>query len=97
MCLHEHGVAHDAAHLDISSLEISSYTDDFRLQITDSNSAVRVGSEDDMVGGVYGTRGWMEPETRERSMFTPIRADRWSCGKVLLCPTFLEEAEEHQC
>ncbi|KAI0247478.1 kinase-like domain-containing protein [Lactifluus subvellereus] len=83
--LHEHGVAH----LDIKPGNLV-YTDDFRLQIIDFNSAVRVGSEDDMVKGVYGTRGWMAPEIREGSVYSPIRADRWSCGKVLLC--FVEKS-----
>ncbi|KAI0256900.1 kinase-like domain-containing protein [Lactifluus subvellereus] len=78
--LHEHGVAH----LDIKPGNMV-YTDDFRLQIIDFNSAVRVGCEDDMVEDVYGTRGWMAPEIREGSAYSPMRADRWSCGKVPLC------------
>ena len=37
-----------------------------------------------MAEGVHGTRGWMAPEMVERRMYNPIRADRWSYGKVLL-------------
>ena len=75
--LHSHGVAH----LDIKPGNLVC-TDDFRLQIIDFNSAVQVRHEDDMVKGVYGTRGWMAPEIRPRNMYSPIRADRWSCGQV---------------
>jgi hypothetical protein len=80
-CLHEHGVAH----LDVKLGNLV-YTDDFRLKIIDFDSAVRVESENDMVeGGNYGTPGWMAPEVHNRIGFSPIRADRWSCGRVLLC------------
>ncbi|KAF8500463.1 hypothetical protein F5888DRAFT_1582501, partial [Russula emetica] len=53
------------------------YADNFRLQIIDFNTAIRVGSEDEMVEGLYGTRGWMAPEIQEQSAFSPIRGDRW--------------------
>jgi len=78
--LHESGVAH----LDVKPRNLV-YTDDFHLLLIDFDTAVRVGSEDEMVEGVYGTRGWMAPEIQEQSWYSPIRADRWSCGKVLLC------------
>ncbi|KAK2463965.1 hypothetical protein APHAL10511_004016 [Amanita phalloides] len=83
--LHEHGVAH----LDIKPGNLV-YTDDFHLQIIDLDSAVRARSENDMVEGVHGTQGWMAPEIGERRVFSPIRADRWSCGQVLLW--FLEQS-----
>jgi hypothetical protein len=59
-------------------------TNDFRLQIIDYYIAVRVASEVHMVEGVYGTEGWMTPEMRGGAVFSPIRADRWCCGKTLL-------------
>ncbi|KAH9964012.1 kinase-like domain-containing protein, partial [Russula compacta] len=83
-CLHEHGVAH----LDIKPGNLV-HTDDCRLPIIDFGSAVRVGSEDDTAKGIYGTPGWVAPEILERGVFSPLRADRWSCGKVLF--SFLEE------
>ena len=65
------------------------YTNDCHLRIINFNSAVRVGCEDDRVEGAYGTPGWMAPEILKQDAFSPIRADRWSCGKALLY--FLEE------
>ena len=82
--LHKHGIAH----LDIKPDNLV-YTDDLRLQIIDFDIAVRVKSEDDMIEGDCGTLDWMAPEIQEGRMFSPIRADRWSCGKMLLC--FLEK------
>jgi serine/threonine protein kinase len=82
--LHKYGVAH----LDIKPWNLVCIND-FRLQIIDFNSAVWVRTEDDIVeGDEYGTPGWMAPEMQRGSVFSPIRADRWSCSKVLLC--FLE-------
>ncbi len=78
--LHESGVAH----LDVKPRNLV-FTDDFHLLLIDFDTAVRVGSEDEMVEGVYGTRGWMAPEIQEQSLYSPIRADRWSCGKVIFC------------
>lgn len=40
--------------------------------------------------GFCDTRGWRAPEIGDREevgpppLFSPVRADRWSCGKVLL-------------
>ncbi len=38
-----------------------------------------------MVDGQCGTKGWRAPEMEEKSMYSPIKADRWSTGQVLLC------------
>jgi hypothetical protein len=46
----------------------------------DFNTAIRAGSEDDVVECLYGTRGWMALKIQEQSAFSHIRADRWSCG-----------------
>ncbi|KAI0245929.1 kinase-like domain-containing protein, partial [Lactifluus subvellereus] len=62
--LFEHGVVH----LDIKPRD-PIYADDFHLQIIDFDSAVRVRSEDDVLEGVYGARGWMAPEIRERGVY----------------------------
>ncbi|KAH9988475.1 hypothetical protein BJV74DRAFT_839579 [Russula compacta] len=43
-----------------------------------------VDDEDEVVDGQCGTKGWMAPEMEERSMYSPIKADRWSSGQVIL-------------
>lgn len=84
--LHNHGVAH----LDIKPQNLV-YTNHRHLQIIDLDAAVRVESEDEEIEGLRGTRGWRAPEMGDDEeevgpppLFSPIRADRWSCGKVLL-------------
>ena len=56
----------------------------FPLKIIDFDFAMQVEGEDDVVDGQCGTEGWMAPEMEESSMYSPIKADRWSTGKVLL-------------
>jgi serine/threonine protein kinase len=56
---------------------------DFCLKIIDFDVAMRVSDEDEVVDGQCGTKGWMAPEM-ENSMYSPIKADRWSTGLVLL-------------
>src|SRR5713101_1734722 len=57
----------------------------FSLKIIDFDVAMQVESEDETVDGQCGTKGWMAPEMAEKSRYSPIKADRWSTGKVLLC------------
>lgn len=93
--LHRHGVAH----LDVKPGNLV-YDNRGHLQIIDFDSAVRVSSEDEKITGLYGTRGWRAPEIGDDEeeiaspLFSPIRADRWSCGKVLL--EFVEEVEAEE-
>jgi hypothetical protein len=83
--LHSHGVAH----LDIKPDNLV-YTNDGPLQIIDFDSALHVQSEDEKIEGLCGTHGWRAPEIGDDEevgpppVFSPIRADRWSCGRVLL-------------
>jgi serine/threonine protein kinase len=56
----------------------------FCLKIIDFDVAMQVEDEDELVEGQRGTKGWMAPEIEEKSMYSPIKADRWSTGKVLL-------------
>ena len=56
---------------------------DFCLKIIDFDVAMQVEGEDEVVEGQCGTKGWMAPEM-EKSMYSPIKADRWSTGQVLL-------------
>jgi len=84
--LHSHGVAH----LDIKPRNLV-YANPGHLQIIDFDSAVRVESEDEVIQGLCGSYGWRAPEIGDDEeeagplpVFSPIRADRWSCGRVLL-------------
>ncbi len=43
---------------------------------------MRVKGEDEVVDSQCGTEGWMAPEM-EKLMYSPIKADRWSTGRVL--------------
>ncbi|EJC99413.1 kinase-like protein, partial [Fomitiporia mediterranea MF3/22] len=59
-----------------------------RLYIIDFDIAVRCKDVDEMVKISRGTRGWSAPEIgldndEAPGAFSPIRADLWSCGKVL--------------
>ena len=56
---------------------------DFSLKNIDFDVAMKVKDEDEVVEGQCGTKGWMAPEM-EKSMYSPIKADRWSTGQVLL-------------
>jgi serine/threonine protein kinase len=56
---------------------------DFCLKIIDFDVAMEVNDEDEVVGGQCGTKGWMAPEI-EKSKYSPIKADRWSTGRVVL-------------
>jgi serine/threonine protein kinase len=59
--------------------------EDFCIHIIDFDVAIQVRDEDEEVNGQCGTEGWMAPEVEGKSsMYSPIRADRWSCGQVML-------------
>jgi hypothetical protein len=61
---------------------------DFRLQIIYFDVALKVEDESTEIDEYCGTKGWTAPEmgTKDgpRLMYSPIKADRWSCGLVLL-------------
>ncbi|KAF8125462.1 kinase-like domain-containing protein [Boletus edulis] len=56
----------------------------FTLQIIDFDVAMRVQDEDEEVDDQCGTERWMAPEVKKKLWHSPIKADRWSCGLVLL-------------
>ena len=61
----------------------------FRLQIVDFDLAMQVQDESAMTDEYHGTkREWMAREMGDQDgptlIHSPIRADRWTCGRVLL-------------
>ncbi|KAH9952917.1 kinase-like domain-containing protein [Russula dissimulans] len=56
---------------------------DFCLKIIDFDIAMQVKDEDEVVDGQCGTKHWIAPEIEEKLMYSPIKADRWSTGRVL--------------
>jgi serine/threonine protein kinase len=70
---------------------------DFCLKITDFDIALQLRNEDEEVDDETGTKYWMAPEVERKStMYSPIRADRWSCGRVLLCLLDRFETDDEQ-
>jgi serine/threonine protein kinase len=80
--MHCNGVAH----LDIKPQNIVVRSDD-RLFIIDFDLSLRVDGPDHLIDRWCGTPEWMAPEIGERDgprlLYSPIRADLWSCGRVL--------------
>jgi serine/threonine protein kinase len=57
---------------------------DFCLKIIDFDIAMRVREEDEEVDDQCGTEHWIAPEVEKEPSHSPMRADRWACGRVLL-------------
>ena len=61
---------------------------DFNLKIIDFDIAIRVDDENTETEGYCGTEGWTAPEIGKEDTstmaYSPIKADRWSCGRVIL-------------
>ena len=57
---------------------------DFCVKIIDFDIALQVKDEDEEVDDQCGTKRWTAPEVEKKIMYSPIKADRWSCGRVLL-------------
>ncbi|KAH9064008.1 hypothetical protein EDB87DRAFT_1575297 [Lactarius vividus] len=81
--LHEHRIAHRDIKPDNLVCD-----DIFCLKIIDFDVAIEVEDENTEVDEYRGTRDWTAPEMGEEdgppAMYSPIKADRWSCGRVLL-------------
>jgi serine/threonine protein kinase len=81
--LHEHKVAHR----DIKPGNLVR-DNDFNLKIIDFDTAIKVQNENTELDKYCGTEGWTAPEIGKQDgptpMYSPIKADRWSCGRVIL-------------
>jgi serine/threonine protein kinase len=78
--------SHSIAHLDIKPPNIVVL--EKRMFIIDFDIAVRVDGPDTLIDRSRGTPEWMAPEIGKhpdgrRRLYSPIRADLWSCGLVL--------------
>jgi len=73
------------AHLDIKPGNIVVFKN--RLLIIDFDISVRVDGLDALIDRWCGTPGWMAPEIGHEDgpvcLYNPIRADLWSCGRML--------------
>ncbi|KIK53380.1 hypothetical protein GYMLUDRAFT_179001 [Collybiopsis luxurians FD-317 M1] len=77
--LHNHGIVHLDIKLDNLVLTI-----EWELQIIDFGALVFFSSKDDMRIGKCSTRGFMVPEIIQNVLFSPVRADCYSCSHVFL-------------
>ena len=79
--LHKLGIAHR----DIKPANLL-YTDTYTVKIADLDVSIEVKDEDALVTGYIGSEGWMAPEIGESDdedrWYSPIKADRYSCGLV---------------
>lgn len=90
--LHKHYIAH----LDLKPENVLvRHTDGIpvpQLSIIDFGISIRVQDEETLVTGFRGTPSWTAPEVGRREgptlTYSAIRADRWSCGRMLehFCP-----------
>jgi serine/threonine protein kinase len=75
----------DIAHLDIKPGNIVVLKN--RLFIIDFDISVRIDGPDALINRWCGTPGWMAPEIGHEDgpvcLYSPIRADLWSCGRML--------------
>jgi serine/threonine protein kinase len=75
------------AHRDINPANLV-VDNTFCLKLIDFEFAIQLNHEDDMVDEHCGTEGWVPPKVnlnvKSDSAYSPIRADRWACGHVII-------------
>jgi len=77
--LHKHCIAHRDIKPDNLLVDHS-----LCMKIIDFDIAMKVKDENEEVDDQCGTEHWIAPEVERRwTMYSPIKADRWSCGHVL--------------
>jgi serine/threonine protein kinase len=76
---------HKVAHLDLKPDNVLVRRG--QLRIIDFGVSVRVSGADTMIKGFRGTPTWAAPEVGDPDgpdqRYSPIRADLWSCGRLL--------------
>ena len=81
--LHEHKIAHRDIKPDNLVRD-----HDFLLKVIDFDVAIKGQDETTEIDEYCGTEGWTAPEIGTKGgptpMYSPIKADRWSCGHVIL-------------
>jgi serine/threonine protein kinase len=56
----------------------------FVAKLIDFDLALELEDIDQEVDDVCGTEGWLAPEVKEGSSYSPIKADLWACGRVVV-------------
>ncbi|KAJ8507769.1 hypothetical protein ONZ45_g9882 [Pleurotus djamor] len=54
-----------------------------RTKLIDFDIAIQVSDENEEVADLRGTSGWMAPEIGQHTTHSPIKADRWACGRLI--------------
>ncbi|KAF8527277.1 kinase-like domain-containing protein [Gautieria morchelliformis] len=82
--MHRHNVAHLDLKTDNIVIERSGPSGRLTAYIIDFNCSMMVEGVETTIKDMYGTPGWMAPEVSATRSYSPILADRWACGNVLL-------------
>jgi serine/threonine protein kinase len=77
--LHQHRIAHRDIKPDNLLVDRK-----FCLKIIDFDLAMRVEGSDEEVDDQCGHEKWMAPEVKWKLRHSPIKADRWACGRIIL-------------
>ncbi|KAF8494270.1 hypothetical protein JB92DRAFT_2818527 [Gautieria morchelliformis] len=82
--MHQHNVAHLDLKTDNIVIEQSGPSGRLTAYIIDFDCSMMVEGVETTIKDMYGTPGWMAPEVSATRSYSPILADRWACGNVLL-------------